>query len=192
MRIDSNEIIGRSKQFLLDLAEKLNDIEIKEFQDFVLNAGDFRNLDTFNSTVSVLKNTLPIIYTIELIHEENKNDFLKKFELFYQNNKLKRKNLDRVNHSRYNANSSNILYVGSSMNDFKSRLKDHLGIKKGIRTYGLHLSKWDDNLPYSIRIKTYEISSNTNMEIERTTVEIIEQQIWDTLKPVFGKRSGLL
>ena len=93
--------------------------------------------------------------------------------------------------SKDNKTGSQVLYVGSSTTDFKSRIKNHLGVR-GNRVYSLHLSKWDKNLNYNINIKSYEIVFQNAEKIDTYIVELIEQQIWDELKPNFGKRSGLL
>ena len=84
------------------------------------------------------------------------------------------------------------MYVGSSIGDFSGRLKNHLGVRKSVRTYSLHLSKWDTNLDYNIRVITYQVKSKNENPVSNNIVELIEQQIWDKLKPLFGKRSGLL
>lgn len=87
--------------------------------------------------------------------------------------------------------NSECLYVGSSTTNFHTRIKNHFGVM-GIRVYSLHLSKWDKNMDYQIELETYQVKTKTKEEIlERFVVEILEQQIWDELKPVFGKKSGL-
>lgn len=191
MEINSKKILEKSKQSLLLLAEQLNTVTIEPFQDFELTSRQFRTMDYCNKATSFLSNKSgSIVYTIELKDIKKRKKLIKTFDVFCVANKLKTKNVDRINHSRYNKGNSETLYVGSSTSDFKSRLKDHLGVKKSCRTYAMHLSKWDNNLNYTIRIKTYKIVFQA--EPERAIVELIEQQIWDQLQPVFGKRSGLL
>lgn len=192
MKINSSEIIDNSKNSLLNIIGQLNTIEIVAFQDFVLNAAEFRNMITFNQAVVLSKTKFPIIYTIEISDFETRNNLIEKFLDFSSVNKTK--NNEKVKHSMHNnkATDSKFLYVGSSMKNFSDRLKDHLGVKKVNTIYALHLSKWDENITYSIRIKTYEIKHINNSLPVRNIVEIIEQQIWDSLKPIFGKRSGLL
>jgi hypothetical protein len=190
MEINSKEILYNSKQSLLTLAEGLNDVEIVEHQNFDLQVTQFRTIASFETSINIKKNPFPIIYTIEILNTEAKKDLIEKFKKFTKENKTKTKSVDRINHSKYNATNSNILYVGSSINDFKSRLKDHLGVKKGLRTYGLHLCKWDNGIDYILKVRTYEIRFPSS--VGRSLVELIEQQIWDQLQPVFGKRSGLL
>lgn len=191
MKINSSEIIHNSKKTLENLAMELDMIEIVAFQDFVLETVDFRDLYVFKEAVVFPKTLFPIIYSIELLDSEIREDLIERFKKFSKANKTLK--IKKIKHSKYNDNvaNSSVLYVGSSINDFSSRLKDHLGLK-GHSTYALHLSKWDENLKYSIRIKTYEIKHMNGTIVDRDIVEIVEQQIWDKLQPVFGKRSGLL
>ncbi|CAM4275901.1 hypothetical protein [Flavobacterium terrigena] len=191
MKINSSEIINNSKKSLVNLATQLDTVEILAFHEFILHSTDFRNMTIFKEVIKLPKTTSPIIYTIEMLDIEIKNNLIKKFIDFSPINKTK--NFEKVRHSKHNDNvlDSKFLYVGSSITDFSSRLKNHLGLK-GHTTYALHLSKWDENMTYNIKIKMYEIKHINDSEINRNLVEIIEQQIWDTLKPVFGKRSGLL
>lgn len=187
MEINTKVILEKSKRSLLLLTEQLDTVEIEAFQDFELKSSEFRTMVSFEKATSFLcKNDTPIIYNIELTDTEKRKKLLKAFESFSKLNKTKTKNENRLNHSKDNKRDSTTLYVGSSTSNFKSRLKDHLGVKKSVRTYAMHLSKWDDGMDYTIRIKTYKLSKT-----ERIVVEIIEQQIWDQLQPVFGKRSGL-
>nr|WP_199000915.1 hypothetical protein [Flavobacterium sp. ASV13] len=192
--IQEKEIIKRSQQQLLQLAEQLNDIEIIQFQDKVLHSNDFRSMVSFNGNVVFNKSKHPIIYTIELIDTAKKGVLLDTFQTFSRINKTMTKNVTRINHSLDNSanNNSNFLYVGSSIGDFSGRLKNHLGIRKSVRTYSLHLSKWDTNLDYNIRVVTYQVKDKNKNPVSNNIVELIEQQIWDKLKPLFGKRSGLL
>lgn len=189
--LDSKKILEKSKQSLLALAEQLNTVTMEAFQEFELKSSQFRTLDSLKTATTFLsKNDTPIVYIIELTDIEKRNNLLQVFKSFRQTNKTKEKSKTRLNQSRDNNRDAATLYVGSSTGNFHSRLKDHLGLKTSHRTYALHLSKWDNNLEYTIRIKTYKIVFPT--EPERAIVEIIEQQIWDQLQPVFGKRSGLL
>lgn len=192
--IQSQEIIKMAQQQLLLTAEKLNTIEIIPFHEKTLCSNDFRNIISFNENVVFPKVKNPLIYTIELTEVEKREMLLSTFFNFSRLNKTKIKNLDRINHSKDNTtnNNSNFLYVGSSMSDFIDRLKNHLGVRDSVRTYALHLSKWDNNLDYNIKIVVYQLKDKNEDTINNNVVELIEQQIWDNLKPLFGKRSGLL
>lgn len=192
--IEEKEIIKKAQQQLLQVAEQLNNIEIIQFQDKVLRSDDFRNNILFKERVVFPKSKHPLIYTIELVNITKREKLLDSFKDFSVFNKKLIKNSTRINHSKDNTinNNSNYLYVGSSTSDFISRIKDHLGVKNGKRTYALHLSKWDKNLEYTIKITTYQVIDKNEHPVSNNIVELIEQQIWDKLKPLFGKRSGLL
>ena len=188
MNINTNQILEQSKQSVLQVLEQLKDVTIEPFQEFTIASSQFRTMAMCNETITnVLKTEYAVVYCIELENTNERKKLIKTFETFCAVNKTNIKNVDRINHSKFNNGNSKTLYVGSSTSDFKSRLKDHLGVKKSGRTYALHLSKWDNNLEYTIKITTYKISKT-----ESNIVELIEQQIWDQLQPVFGKRSGLL
>lgn len=192
MIIDIGKILSSSKNTLLDLVDILKDIEIVPFYSFNLNSAEFRTKQQIESVLILPENKFPVVYIIEILDSQTKEKLLQEFRIFNGPNKSKIKNQDRINHSRFNETDSSILYVGSTIKDFKKRLFDHLGLKNSVRTYSLHLSRWDNSIEYSIRISLYEIKYLSNKIPERGIVELIEQQIWDQLKPIFGKKSGLL
>lgn len=118
---------------------------------------------------------------------------LNNFLNFKTINATKKSGIDKINLSRFNREHQNstTLYVGSSTTDFVTRIKNHFGIM-GKRMYSLHLAKWDEDYDYEIILETYQLKTNIEGEIlERFVVEIVEQQIWEELKPMFGKKSGL-
>lgn len=192
--IQSKTVIKNAQNLLLQTAKDLETIEIKPFHEQVYHATDFRNMDVFNEKNTFKKSSFPVIYTIELINAKDKKKIVDIFKTFSLQNKDKTKSVDRINHSKDNTfgNTSLFLYVGSSTTSFVGRLKNHLGVKDSIRTYSLHLSKWDKNIDYQIKVCTYQVISNVkDIDVKNLTVEILEQQIWDQCKPLFGKRSGL-
>lgn len=192
--INRQEIIYQAQQQILLAAEQLKSIVIIPFEEQILHSNDFRNIEAFNKNIVFTKSKFPIIYTIELLDVTKRRNLLEFFNEFSINNKTKKKSVNRINHSKDNTsnNDSNYLYVGSSTSDFIGRLKNHLGLRNSIRTYSLHLSKWDKNLEYNIEVVTYQLKGKNQLDISNVVVELIEQQIWDKLKPLFGKRSGLL
>ena len=103
---------------------------------------------------------------------------------------MKIRGKDRLNLSRFNRVDSETLYLGSTMSNFKNRIKQHLGWGN-YRTYSLHLSKWDNGLDYTLNLKVYRISNLSDKQLERGFVELVEQDIWDQCNPLFGKKSGL-
>lgn len=190
MIVNQNRIIKNTKQFLNNLKSELEFINIIEFQNISFNSSEFRTADILNSQIKRIENNkLPLIYSIELKQKEKLATLLNNFEKFSLLNKQRTKNIDRVNVSKYNKTKSNYLYVGSSTTDFRSRIKNHFGTR-GNRVYSLHLCKWDRDLDYDIILKTYQVTNSKKTQTDRILVEFLEQQLWDDLKPNFGKRSG--
>lgn len=192
MKIDTQEILENSVNFATILKDKLAKSNLKYYKQIVFHSSQFRNSLILKSNSNQLeKSEIPIIYVIRVIDNNIAKTLIQKFLRFSKDNKLKTKNVDRVNVSRFNDTNSDVLYVGSSTTDFITRIQNHLGVLKN-RVYSLHLSKWDENFDYEIIIDIFKVESlNGNEVVERFVVEIIEQQIWEKLKPIFGKKSGL-
>jgi hypothetical protein len=83
-----------------------------------------------------------------------------------------------------------VLYLGSTISKIRNRISQHLG-NCNAKTYSLHLSKWDEGINYNIRIQTFKILTDIEPKHKRKFVEMIEQELWDKAKPIFGKQSGL-
>jgi len=192
MQIDTKEILKKSVNFAVLLQDKLANSNLEYYKQIIFHSTQFRNsavLEYYSNQLD--KSEVPLIYIIRVESINIAKDLVKKFLEFSKENKLKIKNVDRVNVSRFNNANSKILYVGSSTTDFVTRIKNHLGVLKN-RVYSLHLSKWDQNYDYKIIIDIFKVKSlDDNEVIERFVVEIIEQQIWEKLNPIFGKKSGL-
>lgn len=88
-----------------------------------------------------------------------------------------------INFSRDNKNNvpSRTLYVGTSK-DIKARFRTHLGIGKGRSTWALYLSEW---LSRDVIITTVPLLNFTQDESQ-----LLEDVIWDSCKPMFGKKGG--
>lgn len=191
MKIDTKDIVKQSEKFALNIADQFSKIAVKPFCEVSFHSLEFRDRTTLKKYIDKIpKNNNPLIYVLQVQSQKKLKRLIECFEDYHSANKLKVKNKDRVNLSKYNRTSSDILYVGSSTTNFKTRIKNHLGTE-GTRTYSLHLCKWDNNLDYSVKISTYEVIPENEEVIERFIVEILEQQFWDKLSPIFGKRSGL-
>ena len=190
--IRSKTVIQNAQNLLLQTAKDLETVEIIKFQEQIFPSSHFRNMVLFNEKNNLKNSIESLIYTIKLVDVSKKEILLKIFNRFNLENKGKE---NRVSLSQDNTdnNLSNYLYVGSSTTDFIGRLKYHLGVRKGNGLYALHLSKWDERIDYEIQVCTYQVISNVqDIDVKNLTVEILEQQIWDELKPLFGKRSGLI
>lgn len=191
MIIDSEHIVKQSEEFALNIAKQISKITVRPFCEISFHSSEYRDRETLSNYLhKIPKSDNPLIYIIQIKSPKILSTLIEYFEDYQSANKLKVKNKDRVNLSRYNKTSSDILYVGSSTTDFKTRIKNHLGTE-GTRVYSLHLCKWDNCLEYDLNIFAYEVISESNEIIERFIVEILEQQFWDKLSPIFGKRSGL-
>ncbi|GLU45402.1 hypothetical protein [Allomuricauda sp. NBRC 101325] len=192
MEFDKNEILQNTAKYINTLSKGLNTVDLIPFHTIEFASVEFRNIESLKPILKEkVKKYNPLIYTIELIDITVLPQILKNFEEFSAKNKERTKNVDRVNVSRYNKTHSKYLYVGiCTSSDFYTRIENHLGTRKN-RVYSMHLSKWDRDLDYNIKLMTYKISSFNKKKVDRILVELIEQQIWDKLQPVFGKRSGL-
>ncbi|TDN80806.1 hypothetical protein DET49_13018 [Salegentibacter sp. 24] len=188
---DKKKILKLTDENLNQLKLDLSSVSIVPFQEIQFDSSEYRNREIFNKNCKKIKqNSNPIIYTIKFLERKKLPVLIEKFKNFHTENKTRVKNKDRVNISRFNNTNSDFLYVGSSTTKFRDRIKNHFGTR-GNRVYSLHLCKWDDNLTYQIKLCTYEIISENDKKPDRILVELIEQQIWDELQPIFGKRSGL-
>ncbi|EHK2775563.1 hypothetical protein J9098_004194 [Vibrio vulnificus] len=88
-----------------------------------------------------------------------------------------------INFSRDNVDnaSSHTLYVGTSQG-IKERFRTHLGVGKGRSTWALYLSEW---LNEEVTITTVPLLHFTQDESQ-----LLEDVIWDSCKPMFGKKGG--
>ena len=78
--------------------------------------------------------------------------------------------------------NSNVLYVGSSSTNLRSRLKQHLD--QGPRsTYALHMKTWDEEHRSDIEIEVRYYDEN----LSRDVLQIIEDALRHELNPIFGK-----
>jgi hypothetical protein len=110
----------------------------------------------------------------------------------YKNEKIH--SLSKINYPSQNWRpNSQILYVGSSKaSNLNTRMRNHFGVgSKSV--YSLHLKHWiKEDFQNNIRVDLFQIDSPENRYQNINLLELIEQGFWDELKPMFGKRSGLL
>lgn len=78
---------------------------------------------------------------------------------------------------------SRCLYVGHSFK-IESRLRDHLGFGPA-GTSSLHLTHWDGHPHDAVTLTAYRTSFN-----DRLLAQLLEEYLWDELKPLLGKRGG--
>ena len=132
-----------------------------------------------------------LIYTVSLDDSHTVNDIQAAIKSY---KKQKKHALSKVNPVTSEwRESGRVLYVGTSKAvNFATRIKNHLGVgSKGV--YSLHLIHWLPSVLQSgITIRTYIIDGPQHQHSNINLLELIEQGFWDKLKPMFGKRSGLL
>ena len=79
---------------------------------------------------------------------------------------------------------SRSIYVGTSKNMF-DRFRSHLGTGTGTTTWGLYLSAWAVPIGAKFLVEYYEFKDSIDEDIE-----LIEGVLWDSLRPLFGKKGG--
>jgi hypothetical protein len=77
---------------------------------------------------------------------------------------------------------SEFLYVGSSSSTIQ-RCKDHLGYCSPT-TYSLQLAHWTSNLNLELDFVYAKYDGNIDPDV----IQVIEDTLWDNLKPMFGRK----
>lgn len=182
--MDLNIIVNKSIKRTEDLLGLLKKVKLQkeiylDIPTSIIFSDDER--DILYTKIENLNSKYIYVFTIE-----NWKDHILEIKGAYEG--FNKENKPRIpgqihNISRYNKDrNSKTLYVGSSK-DIRSRIKQHLG-DGNKRTYSLDLVYW---LPNGIDL-TLEIFS-LNLQ-DQNVIETVEQEIWDELKPLFGKRSS--
>lgn len=128
-----------------------------------------------------------IIYTVSLEVPHSCEDLQGLFRLY----KAKKQHaMSKVNDQR---ELKKILYVGSSKGtNLKTRIYNHFGVGSK-RVFSMHLIHWlPETFNSRIKVQLYKVKVPEHSTKNINLVELMEQGFWDELKPMFGKRSGLL
>jgi len=115
------------------------------------------------------------LYYFQVVNNPN----LAEIERTFLNTKETEKN--RRAYPRFN-HQSKFLYVGSSFN-ISQRFKDHLGYGSK-RTYSIQLAHWACNLNLELDC----IYAKYPQDIAHDVIQVIEDTLWDELRPMFGRR----
>jgi len=191
MEIIHKELIPEISDRLMLFSQKLLDVQIQCTSDFVINSANYRNNESIKEiTNQIVAGKEPIIYIISCENEDERYSLINKYRDFQKGNSTEVAGSNRLNVARFNDTEEPILYLGSTINNIRSRISQHLG-NCNSKTYSLHLSKWDMGINYTIRIQTFKILTDIDTKYKRKFIEMIEQELWDKAKPVFGKQSGL-
>jgi len=162
----------------LELETTLSDIEnllIAKLKSITIsfNTNDLTEKYFNEKLLPLIKEETNVIYVFKL-----KSDFDLTYHL--KNNKIKDKSIKfpQINHK----SNTKVLYIGSVQNNFKNRIKQHLGFGSK-STYSLKLCKWAKKEKLEIVIE-YFILKNIHSKI---TLRLIENMLANSLKPQFGK-----
>lgn len=91
----------------------------------------------------------------------------------------KERNLAAVN---VDAPAGRVLYVGRSWGP-SLRVSGHLRAEPGGRTYAIHFAAWAKALDLEVELAIYEFPG-----IASRTLQVLEDGLWDQLRPLFGRR----
>jgi hypothetical protein len=119
-----------------------------------------------------------VIYIIKINRTYDLTQILNKYKSSDANIKF-----PQINKENFD---SEVLYVGSVQNNFKGRIKQHLGFGSE-STYSLKLAKWAKKEKLDVVIE-YFVLENTSSKI---TLRLIENILANILKPQFGKHDKI-
>lgn len=184
-----NELIKRAKQSLSEELKNLDQVITMDWLNFEIESSDFRTDENIKDVCKLIgKHSTPVIYRISVSSEDIQKQLISNYLNFHLSNQKNQRGINRFNTAKFNGGDSLTLYVGSS-SKFKSRFELHLG-KGSIRTFALKINKWDNSLSYKLKVEVFKVELLNGSPISQSTLEVIEQEVWEIHKPVFGKKSG--
>lgn len=123
-----------------------------------------------------------VSYLYALFFDGEDNSFASRARKAFRNVRARQMlNMSRDNEDHRESKS---LYVGTSGSMY-DRFRTHLGRGAGRTTWALYLSAWAVSLKAQFVVEYYEFN-----ETIAEDVELIEGVLWDSLRPLFGKKSG--
>jgi len=147
------------------------------------SSADLSNPSALARIHSQFPNKKPrVIYLYQLSFDGNEMSFISEARSVFRSARA----AGKLNMSRDNADhpDSNSLYVGTSESMY-DRFRTHLGRGKGTTTWALYLSAWATPLLARFEVEYYEFKGASVED-----VELIEGVLWDSLRPLFGKKGG--
>ncbi|MFJ2492399.1 hypothetical protein ACIOV9_12750 [Pseudomonas iridis] len=128
------------------------------------------------------RKSLNIYYIYHLSFDGEENSIASRARTAFRSEReAKIWNLSRDNKQHLESSS---LYVGSS-ECMHSRFRPHLGKGQGKTTWSLYLAKWAGSLNTKFILEYYELKDMSSED-----VELVEGVLWDSFKPLFGKKGG--
>jgi len=191
MEIDTGKLKTKIGERLNLYLDELASVKLKQTTDLFINSKEFRTPEGISEILTQIDNTkTPTIYRFSIKSSIERRKLVNIYRDFHSINKQKDRGKDRLNVSRFNDTNSETLYLGSKMKNPRSRIKQHLG-NGYFRTFSLHLNKWSSGLDYQLKLQIFNIQTTIELEFQRSFIELIEQELWEEFKPIFGKKSGL-
>lgn len=191
MNLNLNEIINRQADALIENINKSLNFKFTEPIKIIVNQFSKSEENDKNEFDKIFSKKIDILSDKNCIYIITANKFFKDWETL--NNKIKElkaegNHLSKVNEPFKFINFENepVLYVGSKISGIKTRLMQHLGIySKSRSTYSLYLRDWmeDDSIKITIWLWSFK-------EISDAQLELIEDFLWEGLKPLFGKKGA--
>src|SRR5688572_29942901 len=146
MEVIYNEIIPEISNRLMFFKQKLLDVQIQGASDFVINSASYRNNESIKEiTNQIAAGKEPIIYIISCENEDGRYSLINRYKEFQKRNSSTVAENVKIHVARFNGTNNPVLYLGSTINNIRNRISQHLG-NCNAKTYSLHLSKWDDGI----------------------------------------------
>lgn len=154
---------------------------------FEFSLSDLSSIDAAKAVVDCVRGafTKPacVIYCFELLDDAGYQSLRDKFQ---KRTEYCDRTGEKLKYSRLSGEPSpSALYVGSSKS-FPSRFSQHLGLTGGHGTYSMRLDLWASEEPLDVKLSLWFFSPT----MDSWTLELLEQALWDSKRPLLGKRSG--
>ena len=165
----------RSKE-LLDIKHEM--VHIDDLNS--IQSDSFEKYKSYTNSVYIIEAPNACNLRIDEVERLFENNRANHFNPYYH--------ISRINKKHF-GNGNITLYVGSKQKDLGNRFLQHLGLidKKKRSVSSLYMKDWWGNNG-TIDITIY----NYGEEINHNQLQIIEDAIWNVMKPLFGKRGGNL
>lgn len=169
----------QTRKYLLRLAEEVQGVVSSEGKAFRISTSQLdpkiKPSDLLEQVSTWMIRGRPYIYYFQVLNKLN----LAVVEQTFKKAKDEKKN--KRAYPRFNRQSE-FIYVGCSWG-MLSRFKGHLGYgAKG--TFALQLAHWAQELNLELDFICAEYPQETPSEV----LQALEDTLWDTLKPMFGRR----
>lgn len=181
-----DEVIRTARRALLKRARFIRHVEFGGVVERQFSANQIRSGAAAKDVKPWLEDSLGNVVTYPVIYSFSVENFeiMKIIESAFdalQNDKergfrIPKRNLEHT--------GTTMLYVGGS-ESIRRRLKEHIG-EAPAGTYGLNMQRWCPVFDGIITIKVQSISPSVSRECRQD----IEDALWDSMQPVFGKRGA--